>query len=394
MTLQELRDRRAKAIADAQAIISADVTTESRAAFDAHLNDVTTIDADIARVEAIERVSAEQRSRFEQQRSNRPNPGESADAGEAVEVRNLRTRASFRAYLATGVIESRDLTTANSGVAIPQLFDPQIISAQKSYGQLLDIVNVMTTDTGNPMKIMLDNDTANGLSAVTVGTDAAEVDPVLTGITLQVDNFTTGVVKVDMGLLTDVGFDIDAWIRDKFAKRYFRGASALILAGNGGSVGSLATAYASGFTGAIVAKMTYADFAMAVATLDPAYQQDAIWAVNNSALGAIIGLVDSNARPLFLPYNDGGTAGFVGTLLGKPVKLVTQMPNVATGSVSAYYGSFKDGYTFRVQKPGLGILRLNERYAAGFEVGFVGFVRCGGVATNAGVPPIIGITTK
>jgi HK97 family phage major capsid protein len=304
-------------------------------------------------------------------------------------------RESFRNYLRTGQIEKRDLTVANSGVMIPTLFNPSVFEAQKSYGQIYDLVNVMKTETGDPIKLVLDNDTNNSLVSVTVGTNASEADPSITGLTLQVDNFTTGVIRIDNGLLTDAGFDVEAFIRDRFAVRYFRGAANLIINGDGGAVQSLTAAYnAEGFTSAVTNKLGYIDFATAIGTLDPAYQPNAVWAMSNATLGYVIGLTDTAGRPLFLPDYGDGSGGFVGSILGRPVKLVTQLPVVATGNVPVLFGDFKQAYTFRQQNPGLGILRLNELYAAGYETGFVGFARVGGLATNAGVSPICAITIK
>jgi HK97 family phage major capsid protein len=117
------------------------------------------------------------------------------------------------------------MTSVANGVAIPIGFNPQVISAQKSYGQIYDLVNVIKTDHGNPIKMVFDNDTTNGLVPVTVGTAAGEVDPALTGVTLQVDNFSTGIVKIDNGFLNDAGFDLASWLQDKFLKRFYRGAS-------------------------------------------------------------------------------------------------------------------------------------------------------------------------
>lgn len=394
MTLNQLQEKRNKVMADAMALTAGEtITAEQRSQFDAMLADVAVIDADITRVKAVEQYQNEQRSAATN--APRPNPGESNDPEERVEVRNARVKASFRNYLATGRVEARDLTVAGSGVAIPQLFSPQVIEAQKSYGEIYDIVNVMRTDHGNPIKLVLDNDTSNGLSSVTVGTNASEVDPALSGATLQVDNFTTGVIRVDNGLLTDAGFDLESFIRDKFGKRYFRGASNLILAGDSGAVDSLTAGYAStGFTSAVTNKLGYPDFASAIGALDPAYQANAVWAMSNSTLGYVIGLSDSNNRPLFLPDYGSATSGFIGTILGRPVKLVTQLSAVATGNLAVLYGDFKEGYTFRQQNPGLGILRLNELFAAGYETGFVGFARVGGKVTDAGTHPIIGITIK
>jgi HK97 family phage major capsid protein len=389
MILKDLQEKRNKLMTDATAIVAGtEVTAEQRSTFDTMLADVAVVDSDIVRLQAVESYNAEQRSAVNQPR---PIPGESNDPAERVEVRDARVKASFRSYLSTGRVESRDLTTANSGVAIPQMFNPQVIEAQKSYGQIYDLVNLLKTDHGNPIKMVLDNDTTNGLAAVTVGTSAVETDPTLSGVTLQVDNFTTGVIKIDNGLLTDAGFDVEAFIRDKFAKRFFRGASSLICAGNAGSVASLTAGYATGFNSAVINKVGYVDFATAIGTLDPAYQTNAVWAMSNATLGYVIGLTDTAGRPLFLPDYGSAASGFVGTILGRPVKIVTQLPVVATGNVPILFGDFREGYTFRQQNPGLGILRMNELYSAGFETGFVGFARVGGVVTNAGIAPVIGI---
>jgi len=390
MDLKTLQENRSKLMTDATALLAGDVNAETRGKFDAMLADVTVMDGDIARLESVEKYKSEQRASL----PGRPNPGESNDPAERIEARDARQKASLRNYLQTGQVETRDLTTAAlGGVVVPVGFAPQVIEAKKSYGQILELVNTLTTDHGGPIKLVQDDDTANSLAAVTVGTDAVETDPALTGLTLQVDNLTTGVVRIDRGLLSDSGFDVDAFIRDKFLKRAYRGMSNLIVAGNAGNIQSLATAYAAGFTGAAALKVTYPDFAAALAMLDPAYQENAVWAMNNSTLGSVVGMVDNNLRPLFIPYNDGASGGFVGTILNRPVKLVTQLPNQAAGSKSILFGDFKAAYTFRTQTPGLSIFRMDERYLPGFEVGFVGFLRAGGIATPAGQAPVISIIT-
>jgi HK97 family phage major capsid protein len=392
MTIQQLQEKRNKIMVEATAIVAGEtITAEQRTQFDAMTVEVKNIDGDIARIQAVEEHRASMRNPVSQPR---PDPSQSNDPEERAEVRHAAQKASLRSYMATGKVESRDLTTVNSGVAIPVGFNPQVISAQKSYGEIYDIVSVMKTDHGNPIKMVLDNDTTNGLVSVTVGTNAGEVDPTLSGVTLQVDNFTTGVIKIDNGLLNDAGFDVESWVRDKFLKRFFRGASNLILAGDAGAVASLTAAYngASTVASKVTAKLGYVDFASAIGALDPAYQANAMWAMSNATLAYVIGLTDTNSRPLFLPNYGDATSGFVGTILGRPVKLVTQLSGVATGNVPVLFGDFKEGYTFRQQNPGIGILRLNELFAAGYETGFVGFARVGGVVTDAGTHPVVSIT--
>jgi len=394
MTLTQLQEKKNTLMASATALLAGEnVTAEQRSQFDVMLADVTSIDGDINRLKAVEEHRAALREPVNQPR---PNPSESNDPEERAEVLQQRQAKELRHYMVTGKVESRDLTVVNSGVAIPVGFNPQVISAQKSYGQIYDLVNVIKTDHGNPIKMVFDNDVNNSLQSVTVGTAAGEVDPTLTGVTLQVDNFTTGVVKIDNGFLTDAGFDVEKWLRDKFLKRFFRGASNLILAGDGGSVASLTAAYdtASTLTSATTDKLGYADFVAATVLLDPDYQQNAIWAMSNATLGAVLSILDANGRPIFLAGYGSAEQGFVGSILGYPVKLVTQLPGVATGNVPVLLGDFKEGYTFRQQNPGIGILRLNELFAAGYETGFVGFARVGGVVTDAGTHPIVSITIK
>lgn len=393
MILKDLQEKRNKLMTDASAIVAGEnVTAEQRSQFDTMLAEVTTVDGDIVRLQAVEEYRAAMRTPVNQPA---PNPGESNDPEERAEVRHARQTKELRNYMLTGRVETRDLTAVANGVAIPVGFNPAVISAQKSYGEIYDIVTVQKTDTGEPIKMVLDNDTNNSLVSVTVGTSAAEVDPTITGVTLNVDNFTTGTVKIDNGLLKDAGFDVETWLRDKFLKRFFRGASGLILAGDGGSVASLTAGYAStGITSAITEKIGYIDFASAIGALDPAYQTNAAWAMSNSTLATVIGLSDSNGRPLFLPNYGDASTGFVGTILGRPVKLVTQLPSVATGNMAVLFGDFKEAYTFRQVNPGIGILRLNELFAAGFETGFIGFARVGGVVTDAGTHPLVGITIK
>lgn len=393
MSLKELREKRNKLIADATALMQGDITAEKRSQFDAMMADVTVIDGDITRFDSVEKFQAEQRSSVE--RHPRQNPSESADPEERAEVRNARQKASFRKFMQTGQVETRDLTvSADGSIVIPQAYDPQVVEALKSYGELLNMVDVVRTDNGAPMKVVLDDDTGNTLSSVTVGTDASEVDPTLSSKLLQVDTFTSGVIRVDNGLLSDSGFDIESWIRDRFAQRFYRGASNLIYNGDSGNVVSLASSYTAGITTTTVGALKYVDFATAIGTLDPAYQVNAQWAVNTATLGYIAGLTDSNGRPLFLPNYGSVEQGIPGTILGRPVRLVTQLPNVATGNAAVLFGDFKKAYRFRIQNPGLSIQVLKERYAPSFETGFVGFARVGGISIQAStsVAPLIALT--
>src|ERR1700739_3024424 len=167
MNINQLQEKRSQIMADATKLLEGEnVTAEQRSQFDAMLADVATVDSDINRLQAIEEHRAAMRKPVNQPH---PNPSESSDPEERAEVRAERERKALRSYMQTGMIERRDLTVANSGVAIPVGFNPQVIEAQKSWGDIYNIVNVMKTDNGDPIKLVLDNDTGNSLTSVTVG---------------------------------------------------------------------------------------------------------------------------------------------------------------------------------------------------------------------------------
>jgi HK97 family phage major capsid protein len=101
-----------------------------------------------------------------------------------------------------------------------------------------------------------------------------------------------------------------------------------------------------------------------------------------------MGVVDTLGRPLFQPSPN---AGAFDTLLGRPVVLNQYQPSIAATNKAVLFGDFSSGYTFRQVQGDLSILRLNERYADTGEVGFIGYARIGGFATNAGTHPIVAL---
>lgn len=394
MNIKQLQEQRAAALTEAQNIMSAEtITSENRERFDAVMADVNRIAGDIERLSSFEE---QRRALQEPTNQPAPKPGESADPEERAEVRAAAQRASLRKWMATGTVETRDLTVAGTGVIVPTAFDSNIREAQKSYGDIYNLVNVEKTPNGDPMKVVLDDDTSNGLYPI--GSGAAEVDPTLTGEQLQVSEFTTGAIGVENALLQDAGFDLEKFIRDKFGKRFFRGASGLIIAGDGGNVQSLTATYNTALTvqTETAGVIDYDDVVKVMYALDTAYMADSYWAVNQNTLGQIMEIKDTAGRPIFLPAFGAADEGFSGTILGRKVRLVTQLPNVATGNVPLLFGSFGQAYTFRQVNPGLVILRNPYSLMNQNKTAFYGFARLGGICTvpNSAVSPLVSLNVK
>jgi HK97 family phage major capsid protein len=379
MTLRELIEKRNRLLSDARQIMTApELTTEQRTKIDAMLADANTLKADIDRLEA----SAESEERSLP--TNRP-PRDGVELGEAdnrsPEERNRASNIALRSFLRGNSFEKRDLTVAaEGGVMIPVAALPPVL-AQRSAGNIYDVVKHMRTATGEPVRVPLWDGTTDVLvldsTAVGNGTD-----PTITGVTVQVDGLRTGdPVLIDNKLIQDLDYDLVAFVTEILTDRYTRGVSNYLTNGNSSNF--------TGYLGAIpflssqtAATLTYKDLTALIAALDPAYHPGACFVISNAVLGNnILNIEDSTGRPIFIPFLSGATSGFAGTILGWPVKINQYQPSVATGNVAVTFGDFSKGYTLREITPGLVIKQSNQRWVELNRLGVVGFARAGGAPT-------------
>lgn len=378
MNLADLREQRSRIIADADALMQSP-TAETRTAFDAKMSEVDGIDADIKR---LERIAAEPSTR-----SNRPAPVNTED-------RAAQEKIAFRNFLTGKPVETRDLLTINAAGAalIPQGFYPEIIRAKKDWGGITNLVKNINTDTGNPMKMALVNDTNFFMNTNTEGQALYQDVPVASNLTLSTEELRSGAFKVSLDELQDSAWDLDAFIRDVIGKSYYRTLNQLVTVGSGHQIASVVTGYAANeVTTAAAGTVTYADLLALYGALESAYVENASFVMNNATRTALMGLVDGFGRPLF---DVSVTTGPFSTIFGRPVVINNAMPTVASGNVAVQFGDFASGYILRTVNPGLSVIRLNERFMDQLEVGFVGYARAGGIVTNAGIAPIVNLAVK
>jgi HK97 family phage major capsid protein len=288
---------------------------------------------------------------------------------------------------------------------IPQQFLTTMIDAQKYIGNTVSIVGKkVTNNNGAPIKVALSNDTGNTLTTLTAEASVvAEQDPSFSGFIMQTDTVAT-LVKVSRQELDDSYFNLDAWLRDKFALRYYRGLEYLITNGNNSNVVGLLQTIAGGISttqgptlGATAASSNgpvYSDFVDLYAALDPAYLPNASWVLSSISRAAIMGQKDLYGRPLFIPNPNSGTLDMI---LGRPLVLNQAMPNAFAASPynavnGVLFGDFAQGYLLRTDGD-MSILRLDERFADTLEVGFIGYARLGSAFTDAGTHPILKLAT-
>jgi HK97 family phage major capsid protein len=341
------------------------------------------------------------------QRSPRPGIGETHNGG-SVEERKKKFSKAFQAYALRGqaaLIEHRDLlTTSDStgGALIPQIFSGLLIDAAKFYGPIAQRVRQKVTDNnGAPIKVSLDNDTSHGLTLLsTEGTSGpAETDPSFQSKLLGVDTVTGGLVKVSFQELEDSQFDLDTFIREKFALRYGRGMETAVTLGtdtsgttlpNQAAGGLLAAATVGTTTATLAGGIGWSDMTAAYGALDPAYvNPNTAWVFNSTTRATLLGMKDGFGRPFWTP--DPSADGPFDKLLGYDVVIDQAMPNIGTANgTPILFGDLSRAYLLRTDgQPS--ILRLNERYADTLEVGFFLWTRIGGISLNAGISPLVAI---
>ncbi|MFM2044711.1 MAG: hypothetical protein RLY86_3287 [Pseudomonadota bacterium] len=203
--------------------------------------------------------------------------------------------------------------------------------------------------------------------------------------------------KVTQRLLDDSAFDIGAWLESKVADKFARSEGSAYVSGNGVRKprGLLTYPTSTADDGArdwftIQHVVTGADgaFPAASSTVSPAdplvdltyalrapYRANARFLMNRKTAGVVRKLKDSEGRFIWADAREGQPA----TLLGFPVELDEEMPNIGAGSLSIAFGDFNQAYII-VEKPGVRSLR--DPYSSKPNVLFYAYRRVGGGLQN------------
>jgi len=306
----------------------------------------------------------------------------------------------FRDFIVRGIPPAdqyRDMEVSGPAAAfVPQAFYPLLTEARRSWGGVIEAVNVRETTDGAPMKFAFSNDTGNLAHVVGETGPVNETDPSLTSLLLSTDQLVTDIIKISIAELQDSAFDLDKFVRDQFGKRYFRGLTSIITAGSAsGNIASLVSGAYPAVTSLYSNGIAWDDLTAMFGALDPSYIENASFMMKSTTRAYMLGVKDGFGRPLYVP---APTVAAFDRLLGLPVVLNQYMDPIqasttspAFGNIPLLLGDFKQGYTLRNVKPGLAIARLNERFMDTLEVGFLGYFRSGGVMTDAGTHPIVAL---
>ena len=186
--------------------------------------------------------------------------------------------------------------------------------------------------------------------------------------TVTLEGFLAGcLTKVSRSLINNVQFDIVGFVVNEMAYCISRWIEGELLKGTSQKVEGL-----SGLTNGITANSQTAITADEVVKLHDKikdrFQQNAIWIMSPSTRTALRLLKSSTGYYLL---NDDVSTPFGTSLLGKPVYVSDNMPDIAAGATTIYYGDMNGLATKFNENINIEVLR--ERYADEHAYGVVGW---------------------
>lgn len=185
-------------------------------------------------------------------------------------------------------------------------------------------------------------------------------------ITLK--GFLAGALtKVSRSLINNSQFDIVSFVVDHMAFTYARWAEKELLNGTEDKIEGL-SGVDQGVTATSQTKVTADELIDLQDSIKDAFQQGAIWVMSSKTRTAIRKLKDGNGRYLL---QDDISAPFGKTLLGKPVYVSDNMPEMAASARAIYYGDMSGLAVKMTEEFEIQVLR--EHFATQHAVGVVGW---------------------
>jgi HK97 family phage major capsid protein len=285
------------------------------------------------------------------------------ESDKEVELREYR---QFDAFL-RNTVNTRDgeLAPANNGKIIPTTIAKKIIA------RVYDICPILEkSDKYNvkgKLSIPVYPADVSSQTAVAFANEFEELAST-TGdfTTVDLTGYLAGALtKVSKSLVNNVDFDLVGYVVNRMADAIARFIEKNLLGLGGGSVAGLGDA-----TNVVTASAIDGDVLIDVqGAVKDVYQADAMWIMSTATRNALRKLKDDVGRYLL---QDDITAPFGKTLLGKPVYVSDNMPNVANNAKAIFYGDFSGlGTKFSEQ---IDIEVLRERFATQHAIGVVGWI--------------------
>ena len=273
---------------------------------------------------------------------------------------------AFDAYIRGFAINERagELTKAANGAIIPTTIANRIIK------KVYDISPILQRSTKYNIKGNLDlpyYDTTT--TTISVGYKA-EFSPLTsssgTFASIQLTGYLAGALtKISRSLINNSQFNVVNFVVDEMAYQIARFIEGELLNGTTGYVTGLST-LTNTLTAASASAITADEVVQLKDKIKDVYQNNAMWIMSPSTRTVLRLLKDDMGRYLL---QDDISSPFGNTLLGKPVYVSDNMPNIAAGNTVIFYGDMRGLATKFSEDINVEVLR--EKYADEHAVGVI-----------------------
>ena len=305
---------------------------------------------------------------------------------------------AFAAYLRSGEDEGlRDLPLEGKAMSTAvaadggYLVDPQtsdtIKSALTATASIRAIASVVTVESTS-YDVLIDHTEMGSGWANEAANLSESATPQIDRITIPV-NELSAMPKISQRLLDDSAFDIEGWLAGRIADKFARSEASAFVNGDGvdkpkgfldyptvdeviwtwGNIGYVVTGTAGAIDdGDPIIELVYA--------LGAEYRANATFVMNSKTAGTVRKLKDADGRFL---WSDGLSQGEPARLMGYPVLIAEDMPDVGTDTTPIAFGDFANGYTI-AERPDVRVLR--DPFSAKPHVLFYATKRVGGAVSD------------
>jgi HK97 family phage major capsid protein len=268
-------------------------------------------------------------------------------------------RAEIMASMSVG-------TPGSGGYLAPTEWNREINAAQITLSPMRQLAKVVTTGVGAFSTVW----NARGLGSGWVGETASR--PETAGLTLAPINFAAGEIYANVAatqqLLDDAQINFDSFLVNEIAAEFAKQESVAFISGNGTNKPNGILTYVTGAAnaaahpgGAILATTVAGTSAITadeligfVYALASPYRANASWLMNSATAAALMKLKASGTGDYI--FREGLAAGQPATILGRPLYLAEDMPNMTTGAIPILFGDIRSAYLIN-DRTGLRVLR-------------------------------------
>jgi len=382
MTIQELREKRAKAwdtardFLDSKRQADGTLTEEDSKTYDAMEATIVNLGKEIQRMERQAEIEADMAKATSA-------PILTTPTAQNTEPEKTGTASAEYAAAFWNSIRSRnwidvhnDLhvgTDTEGGYLVPDEFERKLIEALEEENIFRQMATVIKTSSGD-----------RKIPIVTSKGDAVWMDEE-EQYTLSDDTFGQAslsafklgtAIKISEELLNDSVFDLPSYIAREFARRIGAKEEEAFFVGNGtGKPTGIFNATGGASDGATTAgaSITFDDVMELFYSLRSPYRKKAVWVLNDSTVKALRKLKDGNGNYIWQP---SVSAGVPDTILNRPYKTSSYVPEIKAGAKCMAFGDFS--YYWIADRSGRTFKRLNELFAMTGQVGFLAMERLDG----------------